>query len=121
MKSSILLALVMLVACTKEKQDNNPYEGEWEISGTSAIDTGLVMYIDPSGLFRYYAKYSHFGGIVDGSVDKNGNVDGSLKSGAFSVGSMSGSLKADSGYGEYYTMGQSVEWTARRIKSKIID
>ena len=85
-----------------------------KMSGYGSIDTGLVVYITQEGLFKYYARYNHFGGIVEGGVDNKGVVDGSLKSGGFTVGSMSGTLEQDTGWGQYHTMGQSVTWFATR-------
>lgn len=117
---ALLSIFTLAIACDKDEESTNSnieqyYQGTWDItSNDQGLDTTLAININSSGQFNFSLSYGSFTNAVNGNVDNQGDVDGTIKVSTITAGTIGGQLmQSGSGSGNYFLItGDTISWTA---------
>lgn len=124
---SLLAASLLIFTSCKDEEDENPneniqkhYQGNWEITGNQVgFDTTFVMAINVEGDFDASTELGGETANLEGSVDNEGTVDGSINSHTQIVGTITGKLNTSgTGSGTFVMLppsGETYNWTATKL------
>lgn len=123
--TAFMATVLIFSSCKKkEEEDKNEnikkhYQGEWQMeTDESSSDSTFVVTIDADGNFVKSVVFSGASASVDGNVNNNGVVSGSIKTSGFSIGTIAGELTTTgTGSGNFFITisSDTIAWTAVKL------